>query len=160
MCGGYPVFRQKTQSILISAAVIVAFTMPAHAAPADACGLLSQADIAKATGLSVGAGELGKPIPGVLSRCTWAGSASNKVIVTIADTAHMQLTMQAQQQSGGSSISNLGLKAVGIKSAGFTDGGYIVSFLDQNGGVGVSILGPDGTQDKAIALAKVAESHR
>lgn len=145
---------------LIVPALVIAFALSASAAQPDACGLLSQVDIAKATGLSVGAGELGKTIPGVLSRCTWTGAADTKVVVTLADTAHMERTIQAQQATGGASIADLGSKAVGIKSAAFTGGGYIVSLLDAKGGVGVSILGRDGTPDRAIALAKVAESHR
>jgi hypothetical protein len=152
--------RRKISNTLICAAVVFAFALPASAAQGDACTLLSQADITKATGLSVGAGELGKPIPGVLSGCTWTGSANGKVIVTLADTAHMQLTIQAQQETGGTSISGLGSKAVGIKGAAFTGGGYIISFLDAKGGVGVSILGREGTPDRVVALAKVVESHR
>jgi len=131
--------------------------LPANGA---ACTLLTPADIAKATGLKVGKGTAGAPIPGVLGRCTWLGSGNTKVIVTLADAQHMQLTVAAQEQSGGTAVPGLGSKAVGIKGAAFTGGGYIVSVLDAKGGFGLSILGKDGTRDRAIALAKVVESRR
>lgn len=132
------------------------------ASPANspACALLTPADIAKATGLKVGKGTAGAPIPGVLGRCTWLGSGNTKVIVTLADARHMQLTVAAQEQSGGTAVPGLGSKAVGIKGAAFTGGGYIVSVLDAKGGFGLSILGNDGTRDRAVALAKVVESRR
>jgi hypothetical protein len=72
----------------------------------------------------------------------------------------MELTIKAQQQTGGAEIPGLGSKAVGIKGAAFTGGGYIVSVLDAKGGFGVSILGKEGTHDRAVALAKIVESHR
>ena len=132
------------------------------ASPANsaACALLTPANIAKATGLKVGKGTAGAPIPGVLGRCTWLGGGNTKVIVTLADAQHMQLTVAAQEQSGGTAVPGLGSKAVGIKGAAFTGGGYIVSVLDAKGGFGLSILGKDGTRDRAIALAKVVESRR
>ena len=126
----------------------------------DACALLTPALITKATGIKVGAGTPGKPIPGVLGRCTWLGSGATKVIVTLADAKHMQLTVQAEEQSGGSDISGIGTKAVGFEGAAFTGGGYIVSVLDAKGGFGVSILGPNGTRDGAISLAKLLENRR
>jgi hypothetical protein len=126
----------------------------------DACALLSTADIAKATTLTVGKPQAGSPIPGTLGKCTWAASGNTKVIVTLADARHMDLTVKAQQQSGGADVPGLGSKAVGLPGAGFTGGGYIVSVLDAKGGFGVSILGKDGTRDRAIALAKIVESHR
>jgi hypothetical protein len=126
----------------------------------DACVLLTPAVILKATGLKVGDGTPGKPIPGVLARCTWLGSGSTKVIVTLADAKHMEITVQAQRKSGGTDVSDIGTNAVGIKGAPFNGGGYVVSVLDAHGGFGVSILGPDGTRDGVIALAKVVESRR
>jgi hypothetical protein len=47
-----------------------------------------------------------------------------------------------------------------MKGAPFTGGGHIVNVLDAKGGFGVSILGKEGTHDRAIALAKIVESHR
>lgn len=126
----------------------------------DACAMLTPALIAKATGLKVGNGTAGKPIPGVLGRCTWLGAGSTRVIVTLADAKHMQITVQAQEQTGGSDISGIGTKAVGVEGAGFTGGGYIVSVLDAKGGFGVSILGPSGTRTGAVELAKLVESRR
>lgn len=125
-----------------------------------ACTLLTPADIAKATGIKVGNGTVGAPIPGVLGRCTWLGSGNTKVTVMLADARHMQLTVAAQEQSGGTAVSGLGSKAVGVKGAAFTGGGYIVSVLDAKGGFGLSILGKDGTRDGAIALARIVESRR
>lgn len=132
------------------------------AAPSNssACGLLAPPDIAKATGLKVAKGTAGAPIPGVLGRCTWLGSGNTKVIVTLADAQHMQLTVAAQEHSGGTAVPGLGSKAVGTKGAAFTGGGYIVSVVDAKGGFGLSILGKDGTRDRAIALAKIVESRR
>jgi hypothetical protein len=133
----------------------------AAAAPAsDACALLTPADIGKATGLKVGNGTAGQPVPGVLGRCTWLGSGDTKVIVTLADARHMETTIAAQQQGGGTEVPGLGSKAVGTQGAAFSGGGYIVSVLDGKGGFGVSILGQGGTRDRAIALAKIVASRR
>jgi len=135
-------------------------TSTATAPASDACQLLTPADILKATGLKVGTGTTGKPVPGVLGRCTWTGSGNTKVIVTLADAPHMETTIAAQQQSGGTAVPGLGSKAVGINGAAFSGGGYIVSVLDGKGGFGVSILGQDGTRDRAVALAKIVQSRR
>jgi hypothetical protein len=72
----------------------------------------------------------------------------------------MQLTIAAQEQGGGTAVPGLASKAVGIRGATFTGRGYIVSVLDAKGGFGVSILGKDGTRDRAVALAKEVESYR
>lgn len=130
-----------------------------QAADTDTCKLLRSSEILKATGLTVADGTAGRPIPGVLGRCTWIGSGNTKVIVTLADAQHMQTTIAAQQKEG-TNVAGVGSKAVAVKGAGFTGGGYILSFLDAKGGVGVSILGKDGTLDRVVALAKVVESHR
>jgi hypothetical protein len=130
------------------------------AADNGACALLTIADIAKATGLKVGDGTTEAPIPGTLGKCTWVGSSDTKVIVTLADAQHMELTIKAQQQAGGTDVPGLGSKAVGIQGAAFTGGGYIVNVLDAKGGFGVSILGKEGTRDRAVALARIVESHR
>src|SRR5512146_1262315 len=142
--------------LLVIATGAVVATAPRDPVRADdACALLTPALIAKATGLKVGNGTSGKPIPGVLSRCTWLGSGSTKIIVTLADAKHMEITVQAQEQTGGSDISGIAAKAVGIEGAPFAGGGYIVSVLDAKGGFGVSILGPNGTRNGAIELAKL-----
>ncbi len=124
-----------------------------------ACALLSPAEIAMATGVMVGTGTAGPAVPGTLGRCTWPGSGDTKVIVTLADAQHMQTTVAAQERTG-TDIPGIGSKAVGVRGASFTGGGYIISILDAKGGVGVSILGKDGTRDRAVALAKIVESHR
>jgi hypothetical protein len=126
----------------------------------DACGLLTPALIAKATSLVVGDPTPGKPIPGVLARCAWEGSNSTRVIVTLADAKHMGITVRATEKSGGDHVAGIGSKAVGSKGAPAFGGGYIVSVLDAKGGFGVSILGPGGTRDRAIELAKLIESRR
>lgn len=130
------------------------------AADSGACGLLTKAEIAKATGLTVGDGTASPAVPGTLGKCIWLGSGNTKVIVTLADSNHMELTIKAQQQTGGTEIPGLGSKAVGIQGAAFTGGGYIVSVLDAKGGFGVSILGKEGTRDRAAALARIVERHR
>jgi hypothetical protein len=132
--------------------------VPTHAD--DACALLTPALIAKTTTLAVGDPTPGKPIPGVLARCTWEGANSTRVIVTLADAKHMDITVRATEKSGGEDITGIGSKAVGTKGAGAFGGGYIVSVLDAKGGFGVSILGPGGTRGGAIALAKLVESRR
>jgi hypothetical protein len=126
----------------------------------DACALLTPADIAKATGITVATGSAGKPVPGVLGRCTWTGEGNAKVIVTLGDAQHMAVTVKAVEESGGESVPGVGTKAVGMKGAGFNGGGYIVNVLDAKGGFGVSILGKQGTRGGVIALAKIVESHR
>ena len=126
---------------------------------ADACALITPAEILKTTGLKVSDGVAGAAIPGVLGRCTWS-AGHNRVIVTLADARHMQITVEAQEQSGGTSISGLGSKAVGVKADDFFGGGYIVSVLDAKGGFGVSLLGPGGSHDNVIAMAKIVESRR
>jgi uncharacterized membrane protein len=83
-----------------------------------------------------------------------------KVILTFTDTDHAKITIHAQQQSGGASVPGVGSDAVGIKGAGFTGGGYIITALDSKGGFGVSILGKEGNAEKAIALAKLVASKR
>ncbi len=130
-----------------------------QAADTDACKLLGSSDILKATGLTVADGTAGRPIPGVLGRCTWVGSGNTKVIVTLTDAQHMQTTI-AVQEKGGTKVPGVGSKAVAVKGADFTGGGYILSFLDAKGGIGVSILGKEGTLNRVVALAKVVESHR
>lgn len=146
--------------VIVTVATGTAVTSSLLAATTGACGLLSPADITKATGLTVGTGMAGTAIPGTLGRCTWTGTGNTKVIVTLADAQHMQLTVAAQEQSGGTKVSGLGAKAVAVKAAAFTGGGYIVSVLDAKGGFGVSVLGSEGTLDRVVALAKVVESRR
>lgn len=131
-----------------------------YAADNDACALLTKVEIQKEAGLTVADGMPGKPIPGVLGRCTWDASGNSRVIVTLADAQHMGLTVKAQQQTSGEDIKGLGATAVGVKGAAFTGGGYIVSVLDAKGGFGISILGKEGTRERAIALAKIVESRR
>lgn len=150
-----------TDSISYAADLASADTAAASQALAsDACALLTPAEIEKATGLKVGNGAAGPPIPGVLGKCTWTGGANTKVIVTLADARHMELTITAQQQTGGTQVPGLGSKAVGIEGAGFAGGGYIINVLDAKGGFGVSILGADGTRDRVAALAKIVASRR
>ncbi len=154
--------RRRILALAISLAVIawVGPTSVLLAADNVACALLAKAEIQKETGLMVADATPGKPIPGVLGRCTWEGPGNSRVIVTLADAQHMGVTVKVQQQTGGEDIKGLGSTAVGIKGAGFNGGGYIVSVLDAKGGFGVSILGKEGTRERAIALAKVVESHR
>ena len=154
--------RFTVRSLALSLAVIagVGPTSVLLAAENDACSLLTKAEIQKETGITVADATPGKPVPGVLGKCTWGGPGNSQVIVTLADAQHAGVTVKSQQQTGGEDIKGLGSTAVGVKGAGFTGGGYIVSVLDAKGGFGVSILGKDGTRERTIALAKVVESHR
>ena len=140
--------------------LVLTLAGPVSAFAAEACSTIGPDDIAKATGITVSAGDPGKPIPGVQSRCTWMATDGTKVILTFTDTDHAKITIHAQQQSGGTSISGVGSEAVGIKGAGFTGGGYIITALDSKGGFGVSILGKAGSVEKAVALAKLVASKR
>lgn len=155
--------RCLTFSFPIAVALVLLGAHAVQSSPVPAtdgaCGMLTQADILKATQLNVSDGVAGAPIPGTLGRCTWT-AGTNKVIVTLADAQHMQRTVAAQEQSEGTSVPGLGSKAVAVKGAAFTGGGYIVSVLDAKGGFGVSLLGPAGTLDRVVALAKVVESRR
>jgi len=140
--------------------LVLALIAPASAFAADACSTVGSDDIAKATGITVSSGDPGKPIPGVQSRCTWLASDGTKVILTLTDSDHAKITIQAQQQRGGTAVSGVGSEAVGIKSAGFTGGGYIITALDSKGGFGVSILGKTGNPENVTALAKLVASRR
>jgi hypothetical protein len=126
----------------------------------DACAMLSAADITKAAGLAVENGTAGAAIPGVLGKCTWAGPGDTKVILTLADAPHMQMTMAAQERSGASAVEGVGSKAVAMKGATLTGHAYIVSVLDAKGGFGISVLGADGTPERALALARLVEGRR
>jgi hypothetical protein len=145
--------------ILIVTLLAVAVAASAQS-NANACSLLSRAAIAKATGLQVANGKPGPPISGSLSNCTWQGSNGTKIILTLADTSHMQVTMQSQLQSGATQLPGIGTSAVGTAGSDETEGGYNMSILDSKGGVAVSILGNAGTGKRTVALAKLIESHR
>lgn len=125
----------------------------------DACAVLSPDDIAKTVSLKVGAGTAGKPIPGVLGRCTWKDGDHGEVIVTLMDARHAAIAVQAWEGAGGKDISGIGTKAVAIKGMELT-GGWIVSVEDAKGGFGVSVANRSGTEDSAIALAKIVEGRR
>jgi hypothetical protein len=145
--------------ILIVTLLAVAVAASAQS-NANACSLLSRAAIAKATGLQVAKGKPGPPISGSLSNCTWQGSNGTKIILTLADTSHMQVTMQSQLQSGATQLPGIGTSAVGTAGNDETEGGYNMSILDSKGGVAVSILGNAGTGKRTVALAKLIESQR
>jgi len=154
--------RRLTMPGLISAVSLVTPALGSGSqggSTQSACGLLSPADIAKATGLVVGNGTAGPAIPGTLGKCTWTAGGNTRVIVTLADAQHMQLTIAAERQQG-TDVPGLGSQAVAVPAAPFTGGGHIVSVLDAKGGFGVSILGKVGTRDRAVALARIVASHR
>ena len=127
--------------------------------PDDACALLTAADIAKAISWKVDAGTAGPAIPGVLGKCTWTATDKSRVIVTVTDTRHAEITIHAWEGAGGKDLSGLGTKAVSTKAADLT-GGWIVTVEDGKGGFGVSVLGRTATLDNGIALARVVESRR
>jgi hypothetical protein len=145
-------------------AVLVTASAPSAWAQAvktnDPCSLLTRAQIAKATGIQVAKGEKGAPIPGAIGSCWWVASDGTRIVVTIADASHMQVTMQSQVQAGAAKLPGLGLSAVATKGNAETEGGYNISVLDRKGGVAVSILGAAGTSDRTVALAKLIETHR
>jgi hypothetical protein len=125
----------------------------------DACAVLTPDDIAKTISWKVGAGAPGKPVPGVLGKCTWTNANNGRVIVTLTDARHASITVQAWEGAGGKDLSGIGTKAVSIKATDLT-GGWIVTVEDSKGGFGVSVLGRTATEDNAIALAKIVEGHR
>jgi len=125
----------------------------------DACAVLTPDDIAKTISWKVGAGTPGKPIPGVLGRCTWTNGDNGRVIVTLTDARHASITVQAWEGAGGKDLSGIGTKAVSIKATDLT-GGWIVTVEDSKGGFGVSVLGRTTTEDNAIVLAKIVEGRR
>ena len=147
-------------SLLVALAFDAPLLHAQTAAAGSACSIISQGDIAKATGITVGTGDPGKTVPGTLGECTWKAADGTRVILTLADARHMNVAVQAQQQAGGEPLPGIGTTAVGVKAADFTGGGYIISVLDAKGGFGVSILGKGGPRDQAIALAKLVESRR
>ena len=152
---------------LISASLVAVLGLAESASPAapaplpgdDACALLTPTDIAKALPWKVGAGAPGKPIPGIVGKCTWTNSDNGRVIVTLTDARHASITVQAWEGAGGKDLSGIGTKAVSIKATDLT-GGWIVTVEDAKGGFGVSVLGAKAIEDNAIALAKVVESRR
>src|SRR5689334_6238436 len=103
---GNLMIRRRILALAISLAVIawVGPTSVLLAADNVACALLAKAEIQKETGLMVADATPGKPIPGVLGRCTWEGPGNSRVIVTLADAQHLGLTVKAQQQTGGTDI--------------------------------------------------------
>ncbi len=153
---------------LCAARFVIAFVVAAFGAlgfaqannTQDACKLLSRAQIAKATGLHVAKGKEGPPMAGATGNCWWVAGDGTKIVVTVADASHMQVTMQSQVQAGAEELKGIGTSAVATAGTGETEGGYNISVLDKKGGVAVSIQGSAGTSDKTAALAKVIETHR
>lgn len=150
----------------VAGALILTLT-PAYASPAtnapspnDPCSLLTTSQIVDSTGLQVAEGQKGLPIPGAIGSCWWQASDGSRIVVTVADTPHMEVTMQSQVQAGADELPELGTSAVGAPGTSETESGYNISVLDSHGGVAVSILGKNGTGDKTLALAKVVEQSR
>ncbi|HKT07393.1 MAG TPA: hypothetical protein VJR24_05820 [Gemmatimonadaceae bacterium] len=77
----------------------------------------------------------------------------------MTDARHASITVQTWESSGGKDLSGIGTKAVSIKAPSLT-GGWIVTVEDAKGGFGVSVLSEKGTEDNAIALAKIVERRR
>lgn len=142
----------------------IAFSHPVHAqnsGKGGTCGkMLSQEDIAKATGLSVGKGEKGPDIAGSDGSCVWKASDGTQIVVVLSDKQQMQTTMDSMAQTGGTDYDGLGTGAVGTKGIPETGGGYNLSFTDAKGGVAVSIPGNAGTSERTLALGKLIEERR
>ena len=137
-----------------------AFAAAAYGSPSP-CALLSPSQIANTTGLHIAAaGEQGAPMAGAQANCHWRADDGTEIVVVLADAPHMQVTMQSQEQAGADAIPGVGLTAVGTQGNNETEGGYNMSVLDSKGGVAVSILGAQGTQERTIALAKTIEEER
>ena len=153
----------KLSSLFFPILVLAAGVLEASsavAAPASACSLLSRAAIARATGLHVDRGREGPSLAGSLSDCTWVGADGTRIVVTLADSAHMQVTLDSEIQSGATEYPGIGTRAAGTAGNEETEGGYNLSILDPKGGVAVSILGKAGTGERAVALAKSIETRR
>jgi hypothetical protein len=153
--------RHLVVASFVAIAVLTGEPRPAAGAflTDDACALLTPADIAKTISWKVGAGAAGSASPGTFGKCTWTTAEGTRVIVTLTDTRHAQITINAWEGAGGKDVPGLGVKAVSSKAADIT-GGYIVTVQDAKGGFGVSVLGRSATADNPIALAKIVESRR
>jgi hypothetical protein len=145
---------------LFGPAALCAVAAHAQTNAPNACSLLSRGIIARATGLHVARGKEGPPIAGALSDCTWVAADGTKIVVTVADAEHMQVTLQSQLQSGASQYPGIGTNAAGTAGNDETGGGYNMSILDRKGGVAVSILGKEGTGERTVALARAIETRR
>ena len=153
--------RTPARTLAMSLAAAIGFGAAfASAASGSPCSLLSPAEIAKATGVTVGDGVAGPTIRGTLGKCTWHGSGKTRVIVTLGDAQHMALAVAAMEQTSGDAVHGVGSKAAGIEGPPFVGGGYIINVLDAKGGFGVSMLGKEGNRARAVALARLVESHR
>jgi hypothetical protein len=122
--------------------------------------MLSQEDVAKATGLNVGKGEKGPDIAGSDGSCVWKASDGTQIVVVLSNKQQMQTTMDSMAQTGGTDYDGLGTSAVGTKGIPETGGGYNLSFTDAKGGVAVSIPGNAGTSERTLALGKLIEERR
>lgn len=136
----------------------------ALATGAGACALVTPADIAKATGLTVGKGTTSRGVPGVTGKCIWTGAGNTKVVLALGDAQFVQQLIQSAvrrfQERGGSAVAGVGTKAYGMKGPPITGGGYMIYALDSLGGFGVKIFGSEGTRDRVVSLAKLVETHR
>ena len=132
-------------------------TPAASSSGIDACALLMPAEIAQATGLTVGAGVGGPPPAGTLGACSWVAGAS-KVVLSLVDTQHIETTLAAlDRRSSGTDIPGIGTKAKAVQNAQGLGGGLNVFVEDASGGFAVSVLTPGATQDQVVALATLVE---
>ena len=154
----------RSVSFAVVVVIAVAFSHPVHAqnsGKGGTCGkMLSQEDIAKATGLNVGKGEKGPEIAGTDGSCVWKASDGTQIVVVLSNKQQMETTMDSMAQTGGASYDGLGTSAVGTKGIPETGGGYNLSFVDSKGGVAVTIPGSAGTSDRTLALGKLIEERR
>jgi hypothetical protein len=103
------IFRSLALDLL---ALLFAAAVHAQSNDPAACGLLSRAAIAKATGLDVAEGKEGPHVVGSLSNCIWLGPNGTRVVVTVADADRMIVTTQSQLQAGATQFQGIGFNAV------------------------------------------------
>lgn len=155
---------RRSNSFAVLVLIAVTFSHPAHAQKDEkggACSkMLSQEDVAKATGLNVGKGEKGPDIAGSDGSCVWKASDGTQIVVVLSNKQQMATTMDSMAQTGGTDYDGLGTSAVGTKGIPETGGGYNLSFTDAKGGVAVSIPGNAGTSERTLALGKLIEERR
>lgn len=121
--------RARTSLATITAAVLGFVAVPAHAAPpADACALLTAAQISSDVGVTMGTGQ--HVTPTYVKTCTWtrSGAAANGArIVTISyqnaasfgGAKQMTMQMQAAAASQGGAGKAVFLQASGIGDDAF-----------------------------------------
>jgi hypothetical protein len=113
----------RIQSLIAAAALATALAPAAHAAPSDACALLTPAQVGAALGAPV---EAGKPItPTDHKVCTWAGGKAGFVTLMLQTAQSFDAARrQAPDLAGAVSVTPV---------SGLGDGAMFVGMGDNTG---------------------------